>query len=280
MATSVVDEVLRDLARAFHGRKVPRVRALHVPPSPWTGTKDGEFVAIELDSGALGLGYALLDDALGRLARGDRERWRDMDALAAASCWRSDDAAERAAGFAAANALTREVFDRSGYAPPLAEDSLGGLAPRHGEHIGMIGFFPPLVRQVRACGARLTVLELKMAHDAEDYRITNDPRDLESCDKVLSTSTVLLNDSLDALLHHCRRARAFALIGPGASCMPDALFRRGVTVLGGVWIADAERFKFALPRGMAWGESARKFALSRDDYPGLDALLAPAAPSS
>ena len=59
------------------------------------------------------------------------------------------------------NALTRELFDRAGFVPPAATDSIGGLDPRPGEHIGMVGFFPPLVKQVTACGARLTVLELR-----------------------------------------------------------------------------------------------------------------------
>jgi uncharacterized protein (DUF4213/DUF364 family) len=55
--------------------------------------------------------------------------------------------------------------------------------------------------------------------------------------KVVSTSTLLLNDTLDRMLGHCRNARWFAMVGPGAGCLPDALFARGVTLLGGSWIA-------------------------------------------
>ena len=50
----------------------PRVRAVHLPPSPWTGSKDGEFGAVELDSGALGLSYVLLNDTLAALTGSDR----------------------------------------------------------------------------------------------------------------------------------------------------------------------------------------------------------------
>jgi hypothetical protein len=40
---------------------------------------------------------------------------------------------------------------------------------------------------------------------------------------------------------------------------------------------DAPAFKRALAAGEPWGKHARKFALARADYPGIDALLARAA---
>jgi hypothetical protein len=55
---------------------------------------------------------------------------------------------------------------------------------------------------------------------------------------VVSTSTLLLNDTLDRMLGHCRNARWFAMVGPSAGCLPDALFARGVTLIGGNWIDD------------------------------------------
>lgn len=274
---TVASEILELLRRGCAGREPPRVRALHLPPVPWAGSKAGEFGALELEDGSLGLSYVLLDDALPALASG--RYGRDLigaDALDIAQGWVEGEGARRTLGFAAVNALTRHLFDRAGFAPPEAGDSVGGLDPRAGEHIGMIGFFPPLVKQVTSRGARLTVLELRseLAGQRPGFRITLDARELESCDKVLSTSTVLLNDTLEHVLAHCARARAFAMIGPGAGCLPDPLFERGVTLIGGTWIEDPEGFKRALAAGKPWGSHARKFALARGDYPGFDALLA------
>jgi len=273
-------EVLDSLYRACAGLALPRVRALHLPPAPWNGSKDGEFAALELEDGSLGLSYVLLDGTLAALVSGARGAGLvGADALDVARLWAQGRGAERTLGFAAVNALTRHLFDRAGFVPPDATDSIGGLAPQPGEHIGMVGYFPPLVKQVTACGARLTVLELKaeLAGRSDGFRMTLDPRELESCDKLLSTSTVLLNDTLDAVLAHCSGARAFAMIGPGASCLPDPLFRRGVTLLGGTWITDAEGFKRALVAGAPWSEHARKSAIAREGYPGIAALLAAAA---
>ena len=278
---NLADDMLQTLAQALAGAPVPRVRALHLPPSPWNGSKDGEFGALELDDGALGLSYVLLDGALADLAQAPLgASLAGADALELAQGWAYGTGAQRALGFAAVNALTRHLFDRVGYVPPAATDSIAGLAPQHGEHIGMIGFFPPLVKQVTTHGARLTVLELRpeLAGPREGFHITMDARELQGCDKVLSTSTVLLNDTLDEVLAHCEGARAFAMIGPGAGCLPDPLFRRGVTLLGGTWIHDAAGFKRALAAGAPWSEHAHKVAIDRAAYPGLDALRAAAAP--
>ena len=89
---------------------------------------------------------------------------------------------------------------------------------------------------------------------------------LELDDGSLGLSYVLLNDTLDEVLAHCRRARAFAMIGPGAGCLPDALFARGVTALGGSWVVDGAGFVGALRAGRAWGRNTRKCVWTREKY--------------
>ncbi len=265
------------LETTFAGRAAPRVRRLHLPPVPWNGSKDGEFGAVELESGALGLSYLLLGDALARAADAG-SGIQGADALALARRWVDPDAgaAEAALGFAAVNALSRELFDRAGFEPPPAADSIGGLDPQPGEAVGMVGFFPPLARQLVERGASLTVLELRadLAGAHEGFHVTLDRQALAPCTQVLSTSTVLLNGTLPAVLAACRSARRFVLLGPGAGCLPDALFAMGVSALGGSWVHDREGFADALARGAKWGPFARKFMLEAAGYPGLPALLA------
>ncbi len=270
----IADEILAQIGTALAGRPLPRVRALHLPRLPWDGTKEGEFGAIELDSGALGLSFVLLGDT-----RVGLERWRaadtnalaGTDALALARQWRDGQGAMRTIGYAALAALSRHLFDAAGIAPPPAADSIGGLDPRPGEHIGMVGYFPPLVRAITASGAKLTVVELRadLAGSHEGYEVTLDANALRACDKVLSTSTVLLNDTLDAILAQCVRAKQIVLIGPGASIVPDALFRRGVTAIGGSWVEDRVGLIDALREGRPWSATTRKFLWRRGDYPGL-----------
>jgi uncharacterized protein (DUF4213/DUF364 family) len=119
------------------------------------------------------------------------------------------------------------------------------------------------------------VLELKprLAGERDGYRVTLDPEALRDCGKVLCTSTVLLNDTIDRVIAGCPGARTFAVVGPGASCLPDPLFERGVTLVGGTWAVDRAALRDAIRAGAPWGKSARKTAIRPADYPGFDALL-------
>jgi uncharacterized protein (DUF4213/DUF364 family) len=268
--TPTIADAMLDLITARLGPgPAPRLRAIHLPPVPWNGSKDGEFAAVELDNGAdvgaLGLSYVLLDDTLAALAGVDGSRLVGTDALTLAQRWRDGQGAERTLGFAAVNALSRWLLDRDGECPPDATDSIGGLQPAAGEHIGMVGFFPPLVRAITEAGARLTVLELRadLAGAHPGFTVTLDPTALRTCSQVLMTSTVLLNGSLDAVLAQCSRARCVAMIGPGAGCLPQPLFDRGITALGGTWITDGPGFVAALRQGVPWSRFARKVLWQR-----------------
>ncbi|MCX7155847.1 MAG: DUF364 domain-containing protein [Rhodocyclales bacterium] len=274
---SFATEYLAQLDAFATRSPLPRVRALHLPPAQSIADNKGEFCALELEDGSLGLSYVLLDDTLARLRDGaDGLGLAGADALAVARRYASADSFGKTIGFAAANALTRCLFDRAGFRPEDSADSIGRMNPQAGEQIGMIGLFRPLLGRILQSGARLTVVELKaeLAGDAEGYRVTLDADELAACSKVVSTSTLLLNDTLDRMLDCCRNAKWFAMVGPSAGCLPDALFARGVTLLGGSWIRNREGFIAALQSGESRSEFAGKFVLTAESYPGFEALLA------
>jgi uncharacterized protein (DUF4213/DUF364 family) len=254
----------------------PRVRALHLPPPGVEAASDAEFCAIELDGGAIGFSFALMGDTLPLLrAHPDAGGLAGMDAAALAREYASADRAAKALGFAAINALSQQLFARAGWTPPRAGGALGAIEPRRGEHIGMVGLFRPLVAGVREAGARLTVLELRsdLAGDYDGARVTLDPAELASCERVVCTCAVMLNDTLDAVLAVCRNARHVAIVGPTAGCIPDPLFSRGVASVGGRRVTDATAFVDAFRQGGKWGAFAEKYVVERDDYPGVATLL-------
>jgi uncharacterized protein len=274
----VAHDLLACLERFAGALALPKIRALLLPPDAPVTSIAGEFCAIELDDGSLGLSYVLLDPSTRALVvRGGAPELglEGADALEVARWFAGPSGARRALGFAAVNALTRCLFDRAGYQPPASGDSIGMVAPQASDHVGMIGLFPPLVPRIVGSGARLTVVELRsdLVGKRDGYRVTTDRAELGGCNKVIATSTMLLNDTLDDMLAACSNARSFALIGPGAGCLPDPLFARGVTLEGGTWITDREAFRAALAAGTPWTAAARKVAIRREDYPGFDALL-------
>lgn len=269
---TIARDFLHILRRCNEKGLLPAVRALHLPPAG-VESKAAEFCAVELEDGALGLSYVLLGDTLAELRAG-APGLVGRSALEVAG-WYADGAGiRRTLGFAAINALTRSLYDRAGFVPPASSDSIGQLDPGPGDAVGMIGLFHPLVEPILGSGARLTVVELRpdLAGEREGWRVTLDPAELAACNKVLATSTVLLNDTLDAILGHCRNARAIAMIGPGAACLPDPLFARGITLMGGSWIRDRTGFLQALAAGESWSRHAYKFALTPEAYPGWKSL--------
>ena len=277
--TSFERAYLHQLGRFAQAVKVPRVRALHLPPQPShaQGPENrGEFCAVELDDGALGMSYALFEGVLERLhAQAGTSGLVGADALALAQGYGRNDTMARALGFAAANALTCSLYQRAGYRPPASADSIGQLDPQPGDCIGMIGLFTSLLPPILDRGAKVTVIELRpeLAGAHPGYSVTNDRNALRSCNKVVSTGTILLNNTLDAMLEVCGNAQQLALIGPTAACLPDALFARGVTLLGSSWVCDAPGFIAALREGRSRSGTTIKTAMTPATYPGFDALL-------
>lgn len=270
---SVGNDLLLAFERVGARRALPRVRALHLPRDSACGRKQSAFCALELEDGSIGLAYVGLGDTRARLAALDSLRAADPLQLLR-GCAQTDGAG-RVLGFATANALTRCLFDWAGFAPAESRDSLGGIEAGPGVKVGMVGLFLPLLERVLATGAELSVLELlpEVPGEREGWRVTLDPDDLAECSEVLCTSTVLLNDSFERVRKACRSARRFVLIGPGAACLPDPLFARGVSRLGGSWTLDAAALLDALQSGRSWTQHVRKFDLDQADYPGLDVLL-------
>lgn len=271
-------ETLAHLRRASAREAPPRIRALHLPPSRPQAPLAGAWCALELDDGTLGLSYVLYGHTLARLQAGAASL-AGGDALALAADFCATPEAEggmrRALGFAAVHALSNWLFRRAGWAPPPAGDSIGGIAPQPGECIGMIGLFDSLVPRLVGAGASLVIVELREdLHGPRDGAlVTGDAAALAPCTQVLATATLVLNGTLERMRAACPSASRFALVGPSAGMLPDALFARGVTHLGGAWIHDPVEYLRGMPGGGARGRAARKFALDAAEYPGADALI-------
>jgi len=254
----------------------PPVRRVFVPGPDMGPDLRGSFCAVQLMDDSTGLAYVMLGDTRERLQTSDPE-WAPGDgALVLAEQLTGDDPAARSLALAAVNALSRHLLDRARFEPDFATSSLGSLDLGPDDRLGMVGFFPPLVRRARDQNIPLTVLELKseLVQEAPGFSVTLDPARLGECTKIVCTSTTLLNDSLQAVLAYASGCREFVLIGPSAGCIPDPLFARGVTAVGGAWVTDPGALMDRLGRGERWGDACRKFSVRAGDaWPGLEELL-------
>lgn len=272
---SPVRHQLYETARRIDAALGPaRVRRIVLPPLADKPGREGEFCAVQLDDGAVGLAFTLLDGTLAALHAGGGQG--GQAAMELVRGFVAGDGAARALGLATINALTRRLYERAGFVPDDSIDSFGSLALKPGDRLGMVGHFTPLIGQARALGIPVTVLELKpeLVREEPGLVVTLDARRLAGCNKIVSTSTLLLNDTFEQTSAAWRGADAVAIVGPSAGCPPDPLFAAGVSAVGTVWIVEAEDFLARVAAGEKWGTTSRKVTLTPQRYPGLEALIA------
>ncbi len=181
----------------------------------------------------------------------------------------------RALGIAALNALAQAAAERSGCSgaelvPDV--DAFDAAEIGAGEKVVVVGAFVPFLRALRKIGADHVVLEkdpatLKPVELPFFREASLAPEIVPQADVLLITGTTLINDTLDDLLGLARPGARVVVVGPTVTMVPDAFFRRGCDILGGVEIIDPDAFLDTLSEGGSgyhfFGRSARKIVLRR-----------------
>ena len=86
--------------------------------------------------------------------------------------------------------------------------------------------------------------------------------EIRRADMLVITGTTLINNTLESILALAKHSAAIIVVGPTASMLPGAFFRRGVTVLGGDLVTDPDALLDTIAEGGSgyhfWGKSAEK----------------------
>jgi uncharacterized protein (DUF4213/DUF364 family) len=276
LIVSVKSELLDLAETAVDICGIEAVRDVYLPDPEPAPDKEAEFGIVTLDDGSAALYFAWLGEGQEDMdTRYAPEHFRGMPVRELLAYYRSDDPAKCSLGLATINALTSSLFRRAGYVRPQAGNSLGGMQFENGDRVGMVGYFPSLVEKLRERRIPLTVLEKKSEYveEGELFRVTLDPAGLGDCNKVVSTASTLLNNSIDEILAAASGAEELAIIGPTAGFFPDPLFKRGVTAIGGSEVIDAALALQRLKADERVGDAGRKFVIMARDYPGIESIL-------
>jgi uncharacterized protein (DUF4213/DUF364 family) len=254
----------------------PRVTGLHLPAPVADETFRDEFGFVFLDNEGIGPFYISMQDILpGVSQRYPRPEQCEEDAVYLLQGFASEDPAARALALGTYNALSASLYQAAGFEPPdrTADSGLNRLSS--GQRVGMVGYFSPLVDKLTARGCEVVVLERSPERVVErpGVVVTENPQDLAGCRQLLCTASTLINDSLEDVLAASRTGVRFELVGPSGSGLPDPLFARGVTAVGGVSFADRGRLIGHLDGGGSWGDAGRKYQLDANNYPGLEQLI-------
>ena len=255
----------------------PAVAGLYLPAPVEDETFRDEFGFVFLADGSAGPFYVSMGDILQRLwqRHPDPAAYRG-DALGLLQGFASTDMADRALAQGTYNALSTALYRGAGFQPPDRTPNSGLSDTPPGMLVGMVGYFAPLVEKLTAQGCRVLVLEQapERVTTQPGVAVTTDPRALRDCPQVLCSASTLINDSLEAVLAAVDPRARFELIGPSGSGLPDPLFARGVSAVGGSLFGEKADLVERLQRGESWGSASRKYQLDPTSYPGLEQLIA------
>ncbi|MGD6934178.1 MAG: Rossmann-like domain-containing protein [Candidatus Bathyarchaeia archaeon] len=161
------------------------------------------------------------------------------------------DLRESIIGFATLNALSQIVMDKNpqNYGV-LNGDVIEYINLTKNDVVALVGYIGPLVPCIRANSKKLYILE-RTPTRREEGTLPDTACDqiLPTADVVLITGTALVNGTIDHLLELAKNAREIAIIGATAGILPEVLFERGVTIVGGVKVVDAAKMMQVVSEG-------------------------------
>ena len=272
----IAEEYLQLVEQIAAAMPLPPIKRLHINTGDGDDCKSSKFGALELVDGTMGLTYIDLGEARTELQSRIRpDSYAGMSPQQLAQLYAGNEDWQHVLGMAAVNAISMSLVKTSGFQLTETTKSMSVLEPKLGDHVGMVGFFPPLVEHLREAEIRLTVIELnpEWLQEEGEFRVTDDPSALAGCNKVVCTGTTLINHTLENVLLHTKNAEQITLVGPTIGCLPDPLFRRGVTAIGGRQVLDHAQFLTLWNSGQPWRDSALRYELTANTYPGVEALL-------
>ena len=158
--------------------RIPPVQEIYIAPYEADPDKSSKFGALVLADGTVGLTYTGLDDDL--LVLQDRSKYESLvneSPVQVARLYTGEEGWQKALGMAAINAISQYLFKRGGYSLPAGGKTVTHLSLDKEDHVGMVGFFPPLVKQVCEMGLPLTVIELdeQWLQNDDRFEVTLEP---------------------------------------------------------------------------------------------------------
>jgi uncharacterized protein (DUF4213/DUF364 family) len=162
-----------------------------------------------------------------------------------------------AMGVATLNALSQlvlEAMDTIDYPMIKDKDGFDLLRIQPNENVSIIGAFGPYIRRLKTMGNPFFIIEknpLTLRPDEIKYFKPESEMQsaLEKSDVVIITGTTIVNHTIDTILSLIKDGIRTAIIGPTASMIPDAFFKRGVHVMAGVRILDTDLMIKILKQG-------------------------------
>ena len=185
-----------------------------------------------------------------------------------------DNILRRTLAIACLNALSTLYWDRKevDYNIRLDVDAFDDIIiPKKGKTV-VIGALVPILKRLIKENADFKVLEMdsrtlkgKELEYFEPAELAD--KFLPEADLVVITGTTLINNTLPDLLEYTKKDAQIIVTGPTVSMIPEAFFKRGVTVLGGIIVTKPDELLDLISEGGSgyhfFGKSAERFVIEK-----------------
>ena len=152
-------------------------------------------------------------------------------------------------------------------------DSFDVMKIPQGKKSVVIGALVPMLKKLLAADADFRVLEMDSrtlkGKELEHFAPSKDAGVyLPDSDLDVITGVTILNDTLPDLLAMCKPGADILVTGPTAGMIPDAFFKRGVTVMGGILVTKPDELLDIISEGGSgyhfFGKSAERIVIYRN----------------
>lgn len=163
---------------------------------------------------------------------------------------------KRTLGIATLNALSTLCWEKFGkglttldgreYEIVKGVDAFDELELIAGEKAVVIGALVPMLKRLIKADQDFKVLEMDprtlKGEELNHYAPASDAgKYLPEADLIVITGTTIINDTLEGILAMAKPSAKILVTGPTVSMLPDSLFERGVTLLGGIMVNDPDQ---------------------------------------
>jgi len=185
----------------------------------------------------------------------------------------------KALGIAAVSALSAlcdDVCPGPDHPVVRGVDAVDLLTIQESGNVVVVGALTPYLRALKQAGQPFRVLEMDprtLKPDELPFYTPVEETDMVVpwADTLVITGTTLINGTLDHLLELARPEATVVVLGPSVSILPDALFSRGVEIVGGNQVTDPDRLLDILAEGGSgyhfFGKGADRIAVRRSQVP-------------
>jgi uncharacterized protein (DUF4213/DUF364 family) len=169
----------------------------------------------------------------------------------------SNEPIKTAVAIASLNALSASCWERepdSNYTIQVDMDALNAVRMPADKSVAVVGAFVPIMNTLKRSGHTWWVIEQDPNTLKEDEMAHFVPEEkskeiISKADVLIITGVTLVNHTFEGIINSAQSGAEIAVIGPTASFLPEALFQRGVRVVGGVWVKKPDELLDVLAAG-------------------------------